>query len=205
MNNPFFGELIFNISILLYCIQFIPQIIHNVRNKNSLSNISMLTQLGIFITVLCDIIQTISFGYEWQYASVAIIYLIGVSIQQLQISIFCKKLPEIINFSFIILFAIALLAMGSDNDSIYNLIEYVGFTINTLYWLPQIYKNYKQKRADGFCLSFVLIALVGTSLYIASSFMLLSEPTFTPNALIILPAITILLIQKFYYKKPSSQ
>lgn len=36
-------------------------------------NISVLTQLGIFITVLCDIIQTISFGYEWQYAIVAII------------------------------------------------------------------------------------------------------------------------------------
>ncbi|AJI54808.1 PQ-loop repeat-containing protein [Francisella philomiragia] len=201
MDSIFFGQIIFNISIILYCVQFIPQIIHNYKNKNSLSNISVLTQLGIFITVLCDIIQTISFGYEWQYATVAIIYLIGVSIQQLQISIFHKKLPEIVNFSFIILFMLALLAMGSDNEKIYSLIEYIGFIVNTLYWLPQIYKNHKQKRADGFCLCFILIALIGTSLYIASSFILSWGPTFTPNALIILPALIILLVQKFYYKK----
>ncbi len=86
---------------MLYSVQFVPQIIHNFKNKQALSNISILTQFGIFITVLSNIVETIGFGYDWQYAVVAIIYLLGVCIQQLQISIFYKKMPEVLNISFI--------------------------------------------------------------------------------------------------------
>ena len=93
-----------------------------------MSNISILTQFGIFITVLCNIVETIGFGYEWQYAVITIICLLGVCIQQLQISIFCKKIPEIVN-----LFAIAMLAMGSNYQLIYRMAGYFGFVVNTLY------------------------------------------------------------------------
>ena len=118
INTQLFGQIVLNASFVLYSVQFVPQIIHNFKNKQALSNISILTQFGIFITVLSDIVETIGFGYDWQYAVVAIIYLLGVCIQQLQISIFYKKLPEIVNISFIILFA--MLAMGSNYQIVYQ-------------------------------------------------------------------------------------
>lgn len=201
INTHFFGQIALNTSFLLYSIQFVPQVIHNFRNRQALSNISILTQFGIFITVLCNIVETIGFGYEWQYAVVAIIYLLGVCIQQLQISIFCKKIPEIVNISFIFLFAIAMLAMGSNYHLVYQLAGYIGFVVNTLYWFPQMYKNYKQKRFDGFSLAFILIALIGTCLYIASSFILGWDLIFKLNAVVMFPIISILVIQKFYYRQ----
>lgn len=149
--------------------------------------------------MLCDIIETVGFCYEWQYAAVAIIYLLGVCIQQLQISFYHKKMPEIVNFSFIVIFTLAMLAMGSNHGAIYKAAAFIGFSVNILYWFPQIYKNYKQKRADGFCLIFILLALVGTCLYLLSSILLSWDLTFKLNALIMLPIILTLLAQKFYY------
>ena len=92
-----------------YFIQYIPQIIHNIKHKEGLTNISVLTQFSIFITTLCDIIVIVGFGYDWRYAVVAISYLLGVCIQQLQITFLSKKVPEIVNLFFIILFAVAML------------------------------------------------------------------------------------------------
>jgi len=200
INTQQLGLLIINASFVIYCIQFVPQIIHNYKNTNALANISILTQFGIFITLLCDIIKTIGFAYEWQYAAVAMVYLIGVCTQQLQISFYHKKMPEIINISFIVLFALAMLAMGSNNTTIYILVGNFGFVINMLYWFPQIYKNYTQKRADGFCLIFILLAITGTILYLISSSLLDSKIEFKLNAIIMLPIISTLLFQKFIYK-----
>ncbi|MFV9931305.1 MAG: PQ-loop repeat-containing protein [Francisella endosymbiont of Hyalomma asiaticum] len=200
MNTQLFGQIVLNVSFVLYSVQFVPQIIHNFKNKQALSNISILTQFGIFITVLSNIVETIGFGYDWQYAVVAIIYLLGVCIQQLQISIFYKKMPEVVNISFIILFAIAMLAMGSNYHIVYQFADYIGFVVNTIYWVPQIFKNYKQKRFDGFSLGFILIAFIVTCLYITSSFLLSWDLIFKINALIMSPIITVLVIQKFYYR-----
>ncbi|AIT10286.1 hypothetical protein LO80_04530 [Candidatus Francisella endociliophora] len=201
MSKEFLGQIVLNASFLIYCIQFVPQIIHNFRNKQNLSNISLLTQFGIFITLLCDIVETIGFGYDWQYAAVAMIYLIGVCTQQLQISFYHKKMPEVINLSFIALFALAMLAMGSNNTKLYNIISHIGFATNILYWFPQIYKNYKQKRADGFSLIFILIAFIGTILYLLSAILLSWDLVFILNAIIMFPIISLLLLQKFQYKE----
>lgn len=189
----------------MYCIQFIPQIIHNYRNKKALANISILTQFGIFITLLCDIVETVGFGYNWQYAAVAMVYLIGVCTQQLQISFYHKKMPELVNISFIVLFALAMLAMGSNNITFYNIIDNIGFIVNILYWLPQIYKNHKQKRADGFSLMFILIAFTSTNLYLVSSILLSWDLVFKLNAVLMLPIISTLLFQKFQYRNSKAR
>jgi uncharacterized protein with PQ loop repeat len=200
ITNELFGQIILNTSFVMYSFQFVPQIIHNYKNKDALSNISLLTQFGIFITVLCDIIRTVGFGYDWQYAAVAIFYLSGVCAQYLQISFYYKKMPEIVNLAFIILFALAMIAMGSNSMYIYKIVGYLGFIVNITYWFPQIYKNYKQKRADGFSLLFILFALIGTFLYLLSSLVFSWDLIFSLNSLIMLPIILILLAQKLYYK-----
>ena len=74
--------------------------------------------------------------------------------------------------------------MGSNYHIVYQFADYIGFVVNTLYWVPQIFKNYKQKRFDGFSLGFILIAFIGTCLYITSSFLLSWDLIFNINALI---------------------
>lgn len=171
-----------------------------MRHREGLSNISVLSQFAIFVSVLCDIVITIGCGYEWQYAVIAILYLLGVCIQQLQITFLSKKVPELANLFFIICFAVAMLAMGSNSAIVYKIAQYIGFTISIFFWFPQIYKNYKQKRADGYSLAFILIALTGTCLYLLSCIFLSWDRIYKINAASILPVILILLAQKIYYK-----
>ncbi|WP_335583436.1 PQ-loop repeat-containing protein [Francisella uliginis] len=171
-----------------------------MKHRERLTNVSVLSQFAIFISVLCDMVITIGCGYEWQYAVVAIFYLLGVCIQQLQITFLSKKVPELANLLFIICFAIAMLAMGSNSAIVYQVAQYVGFTISIFFWFPQIYKNYKQKRADGYSLAFILIALAGTCLYLSSCMFFSWDKVYKINAGSILPVILVLLIQKIYYK-----
>ena len=99
-----------------------------MKHRERLANVSILSQFAIFVSVLCDMVITIGCGYEWQYAVVAIFYLLGVCIQQLQITFLSKKVPELANLLFIICFAIAMLAMGSNSAIVYKVAQYVGFT-----------------------------------------------------------------------------
>ncbi|WP_348633317.1 PQ-loop repeat-containing protein [Francisella sp. LA112445] len=195
------GTIILNAGFLAYSIQYVPQIIHNMKHRERLSNISILSQFAIFVSVLCDMVITIGCGYQWQYAVVAILYLLGVCIQQMQITFLSKKVPEQANFLFILCFAIAMLAMGSNSAIVYKIAQYIGFTISIFFWFPQIYKNYQQKRADGYSFTFIIIALIGTCLYLSSCIFFSWDQVYKINAGSILPVIIVLLIQKIYYKK----
>ena len=54
-----------------------------------------------------------------------------------------------------------LLLLGSFSGVIYN-----------IYWLPQIYKNYKQKNAEGFSIYFLGLSLISVSCDISSAIFL---------------------------------
>nr|WP_255321915.1 PQ-loop repeat-containing protein [Francisella halioticida] len=199
-----------NTGFFAYSIQYIPQVIYNMKHRKRLSNISVLSQFAIFVSILCDMVITIGYGYKWQYAVVAIFYLLGVCIQQLQITFLSRKVPELANLFFIICFAVAMLSMRSNSTIIYKIAQHIGFNISIVFWFPQIYKNYKQKRADGYSLAFILIALAGTCLYlfvlVCTCLYLLScilfswDIIYKTNAISILPVILILLTQKIYYR-----
>ncbi|MED7818702.1 PQ-loop repeat-containing protein [Francisella sp. 19S2-10] len=185
---------------MAYSIQYVPQVLHNINHRQGLFNISVFSQFAIFVSVLCDMVITIGCGYEWQYAAIAIFYLLGVCIQQLQITFLSTKVPELTNLLFILCFAVAMLAMGSNSQIVYKVAQYIGFTISIFFWVPQIYKNHKQKRADGYSLAFILIALTGTSLYLLSCIFFSWDRIYKINAIAIFPAILILLTQKIYYR-----
>lgn len=110
-----------------------------------------------------DLIYAIGFNMQWQYILVDIILLSFLTIQQLQIlndrrekylfihtiSIFLYLFLVIVMIYFTSLSNQILLWFGSISGVIYN-----------LYWLPQIYKNYCQKQAEGFSIFYLVLSLI---------------------------------------------
>lgn len=195
------GNITLNISFVIYLVQFVPQIIHNTRNKDAIDNISMLTQFGMLTVVLCNVVQAVGFDLNWQYLVIALIYLVGITIQQLQISFHKKRMPKVINLIFAMLFAIAILAMRSDSKLTFEIAGIISLLIHFLYWLPQIYKNYKQQTFIGYGDLFIILAWLGIICDLCSSFLLGWPIIVKLNIITMSLIISILVLQKIYYRR----
>ncbi|EDZ91413.1 PQ loop repeat family protein [Francisella tularensis subsp. novicida FTG] len=150
-----------------------------------------------------DLIYAIGFNMQWQYILVDIILLSFLTIQQLQIlndrrekymfihtiSIFLYLFLVIVVIYFTSLSNQILLWFGSISGVIYN-----------LYWLPQIYKNYRQKQAEGFSIFYLGLSLFSIVCDINSA-IFLGWPLIS---VIVSSCLSILvltqIIQYFYYK-----
>ncbi|AFB79130.1 hypothetical protein FTU_1086 [Francisella tularensis subsp. tularensis TIGB03] len=197
-----FGYITLNISLIIYFIIFLPQTIHN-QFKHKTFEISLWTHSLMIIANSLDLIYAIGFNMQWQYILVDIILLSFLTIQQLQIlndrrekylfihtiSIFLYLFLVIVMIYFTNLSNQILLWFGSISGVIYN-----------LYWLPQIYKNYCQKQAEGFSIFYLVLSLISIICDINSA-IFLGWPLVS---VIVSSCLSILvltqIIQYFYYK-----
>ncbi|ABI82909.1 PQ-loop repeat-containing protein [Francisella tularensis] len=197
-----FGYITLNISLIIYFIIFLPQTIHN-QFKHKTFEISLWTHSLMIIANSLDLIYAIGFNMQWQYILVDIILLSFLTIQQLQIlndrrekylfihtiSIFLYLFLVIVMIYFTSLSNQILLWFGSISGVIYN-----------LYWLPQIYKNYRQKQAEGFSIFYLVLSLISIICDINSA-IFLGWPLVS---VIVSSCLSILvltqIIQYFYYK-----
>ncbi|ABK89812.1 PQ-loop repeat-containing protein [Francisella tularensis subsp. novicida] len=197
-----FGYITLNISLIIYFIIFLPQTIHN-QFKHKTFEISLWTHSLMIIANSLDLIYAIGFNMQWQYILVDIILLSFLTIQQLQIlndrrekyifihtiSIFLYLFLVIVVIYFTSLSNQILLWFGSISGVIYN-----------LYWLPQIYKNYRQKQAEGFSIFYLGLSLFSIVCDINSA-IFLGWPLVS---VIVSSCLSILvltqIIQYFYYK-----
>ncbi|OIN83014.1 PQ-loop repeat-containing protein [Francisella sp. TX07-6608] len=197
-----FGYITLNISLIIYFIIFLPQTIHN-QFKHKTFEISLWTHSLMIIANSLDLIYAIGFNMQWQYILVDIILLSFLTIQQLQIlndrrekyifihtiSIFLYLFLVIVVIYFTSLSNQILLWFGSISGVIYN-----------LYWLPQIYKNYRQKQAEGFSIFYLGLSLISIICDINSA-IFLGWPlvsVIVSSCLFIL--VLTQIIQYFYYK-----
>ncbi|WP_150463630.1 PQ-loop domain-containing transporter [Francisella sp. XLW-1] len=202
-NTQELSELILNISLIIYLIQFVPQIIYNAKNKKSLDNISMLTQFSMLIFTLCCIVQIVDLNLDWRLLVISIGYLIGITVQQLQISFNNKRMPEVINLIFVMLITIAILAIRYKPNAIYMITTIISVSICFVYWLPQTYKNYKQKHFTGYCLLFIVLAWLGSLCHLINSFLLSSPLIIKLGLIAISVTIPLLAFQKLLYRNSS--
>ena len=196
------GYITLNISLVIYLVHFLPQTLHN-QFKHTTVNISLWTHTLMIIANALDLVYAVGFGLESQYILVDVILISFLFIQQLQILndrktklIVCHTL-FVSFFLLLVIFMISyvmiaqkyLLVLGSFSGVIYN-----------TYWLPQIYKNYKQKNAKGFSIYFLGLSLTSIACDISSS-IFLGWPiisVLTSVGLSIL--VSIQLLQYFYYR-----
>lgn len=155
----------------------------------------------MLIVILSNIVQAIGFNLNWQYLTIAIVYLLGITIQQIQISCNKKSIPKIINLMFIILICIALLAIKVDLIIIYEIAGIISLIFHFVYWLPQIHKNYKQQIFIGYSDLFITFAWLGIICDLCSSLLLNWPIIVKMNIIMMAIIISILVLQKIYYYK----
>ena len=196
------GYITLNISLIIYLVNFLPQTLHN-QFKHTTVNISLWTHTLMIVANALDLVYAVGFGLEWQYILVDVILISFLLIQQLQIlndrKISFIKLHTLAILVFLVFVVLMisyatiaqkyLLVLGSFSGVIYN-----------IYWLPQIYKNYQQKNAQGFSIFFLGLSLISIVCDISSA-IFLDWPiisVLTSVGLFIL--LSIQVFQYFYYK-----
>ncbi|APC91504.1 MULTISPECIES: PQ-loop repeat-containing protein [Francisella] len=198
-----FGYITLNISLIIYFIHFLPQTIHN-QFKHKTFEISLWTHSLMIIANSLDLIYAVGFNMQWQYILVDVILLSFLTIQQFQILSDRREKYIFIHTVFILLYLSLVIAMiyfiklsnqtllwcGSISGVIYN-----------LYWLPQIYKNYRQKQAQGFSIFYLGLSLISIICDINSAIFLgwplVSVLVSSCLSMLVLTQI----IQYFYYKR----
>jgi hypothetical protein len=160
-----------NISFALHFVVYIPQIIHNRKHKQNME-ISPLTQCAMLIAYGSNVIFGITHNMPWQYATISLVLLLPTLFQQYQM--YLSKSYKVAWHIFAIAWTVVIIAVISIyimNDSLpisfnswFQKITYqtvnIASIIYMVYWLPQIYRNFKNKTANGFAMIFLYIGLV---------------------------------------------
>ncbi|MFZ9036126.1 MAG: PQ-loop repeat-containing protein [Francisellaceae bacterium] len=197
------GTISINISFALYCIYFLPQVIYNQIYRHA-SRISHTTQFLMILANTLDLIYGFGFNLQWQYRMVTIITLICLLIQQWQIwrdeSSISWRLHLAVFATLIIGMILALVKPLADAA-----LENIGFAsmiAYSVYFLPQIVKNYQQKAADGFSISFILLNALAL---LCDEVSALSFNWPLPSIIspaFILAFLVIMIVQSMFYKRP---
>lgn len=152
------GTISLNISLIIYCLYFFPQIIYN-QLKCQAGNISYLTQILMITTNGLDLIYGFGFNLEWQYRTVSILTLSCLLFKQWQIyrdsdakSLFFHLLALSISISSFLIVTITNLS-----TSILQQIGLISMLCYAMYWLPKIIKNTRDKSARGFSTLFIML------------------------------------------------
>lgn len=197
-----FGYITLNISLIIYFIHFLPQTIHN-QFKHKTFEISLWTHSLMIVANSLDLIYAIGFNMQWQYILVDIILLSFLTIQQFQILNDRREKYIFIHTIFILLYLSLVIVMVyfiSLSNHILLWFGSISGVIYNLYWLPQIYKNYRQKQAEGFSIFYLGLSLISIICDINSA-IFLGWPlvsVIVSSCLSIL--VLIQIIQYFYYK-----
>ena len=198
------GHITLNISTVIYIFLFLPQNIHN-QLKHSTKHISMLTHMLMILANSFDLIYSIGFSFEWQYIMIDGIFLFFLFMQQLQILNDRRNKKIVIHTLFIFIFLLTIIFMALNKgllskNNLLHLGEISNITYN-VYWLPQIYKNFKNKNADGFSIIYLCLASFTSSCDIISGITLnWPLPTIIGSSFLLF--ILLLQITQFkYYSK----
>ncbi|TNF69968.1 MAG: PQ-loop repeat-containing protein [Gammaproteobacteria bacterium] len=198
------GAYSLNISLILYCVYFIPQIVYNQIIKKT-DQISLVTQGLMVIANLCDFIYGFYLFMPWQYKLVTILSLSFLAIQQIQIG-----LKQYKNFNFIALSILLVIFLGIVINTIdkmnlppssINLFGLITDIIYWVYWIPQILFNWRHKKADGFSQVFLYLTLFASICDEISALTLgWNYPSIIGPLVIIAMIVTILFQHKLYNK-----
>ena len=197
-----FGYITLNISLIIYFIHFLPQTLHN-QFKHKTFEISLWTHSLMIVANSLDLIYAIGFNMQWQYILVDIILLSFLTIQQLQILNDRREKYILIHTFFTFLYlslVIVMIYLISLSNQILLWCGSISGIIYNLYWLPQIYKNYRLKQAEGFSIFYLGLSLISIICDINSA-IFLGWPLIS---VIVSSCLSILvltqIIQYFYYK-----
>jgi len=204
--TEYLGIVSINISLLIYLFYFFPQIIYN-HMLHKADGISYTTQSMMVLANLLDLVYGFGSIQNWQYRLVTIITLFCLMAQKYQIYRDSKNKSLFLHLGVIIIFFLAVLVtfnVDMLSSLALDLVGYASVGLYSIYWLPQIVKNYQLKRADGFNVYFIYLTIIALICDEISS-LVFSWPL--PSILsppLIIAFLIVIILQKSYYKKKYS-
>lgn len=204
----FIGHITLNLSLSIYLIWFVPQIILNFKRKDT-EGLSMLMFGILCIGYLSDLMYGFGRGMQWQYRTVTVVGLFSLAIQHYQFGRYgLHRLTEKYTYfalSFVYLawlfYAIYAIKFNFHSKNFYDVAGMLANICWFSYMLPQIFKNYFNKSTVGLSIYFVGIAIFLNLCDSTSAWMLGWDYPSKIGPAITLLGNLILLSQVIYYGK----
>ncbi|WP_395947237.1 PQ-loop repeat-containing protein [Caedibacter taeniospiralis] len=198
----YIGHMSINISFVIYCIYFLPQIIYN-QIKHRANRISHGTHLLMVCANVLDLVYGFGFQLQWQYKMVTILTLVCLLVQQWQIYRDSreKRYPFHILLLAIIAFGVTLLSLKILSVGMLEKVGFVSMFCYAIYWVPQIIKNINAKNATAFSVVFLLLNVLAL---ICDEISALSFNWPLPSVIspmVILSLLCIMVAQHYYYQR----
>jgi uncharacterized protein with PQ loop repeat len=159
------GNITLNISLAIYLVWFVPQLLLNFKRKNT-AGLSLWMHGILCIGYLSDLLYGFGRGMEWQYRLVTIIGLAGLIIQHYQFFRYgtqqrSQKISYLVlNMMYLALlgYAVATLIFQQYSAQFYIFAGLLANGCWLVYMAPQIVKNYINQSTAGLSTTFVLLA-----------------------------------------------
>ena len=130
------GQTTLNISLLIYLVYFVPQIIHN-HFKQKTFEISLWTHWGMLMANSLDLIYGYGYHLPWQYLSVTCISLSFLLLQQWQIHLQSSQRRLLQHLLVHVFVSVMIIAAFYPPQSGLLIIGFISMGLYSLYWLPQ--------------------------------------------------------------------
>lgn len=191
-----------NVSFIIYCIYFLPQIIHN-QLKCQLSHISNGTHILMVCANILDLIYGFGFKLQWQYRVVTILALAYLVFQQWQI--YRNRSKKSSKFHLVILLIITagiiLVKLDILRSDQLEKIGFISMFCYSIYWIPQIIKNIQERKATAFSVIFLLLNVLALVCDEISALIFNWPLPSVISPLLMLSLLLIMVGQYYYYKR----
>lgn len=137
------GKITLDISVILYLINYIPQLWHNYKGGN-LPGLSVHFHVLLFLSYVTDVFYGLGFKMPWQYLIVSFSSCFCLCIQHYQIhKVSDRRFFSMVNivFSGVFILGMGLLFFGDKSSKWFLLFGYVSQALGFICVLPQIVKN----------------------------------------------------------------
>ena len=198
------GHISLNISLLIYLVYFIPQLIHNYRGQHT-DEISLQTQILMLTASASGMVYGFGFNLEWQYNLVSVVSLLSLVIQHVQITWYnrTRRLSGA-HISTVALVGLSVFysIMPPANHASLLILGYISNLLYAYFWLPQVIYNYRTHQTDGFSMLFLLLVNFSALCDLVSALALYWPLPSIISPIIIMLLISIQILQKLTYRSP---
>ncbi len=190
------GSVALDISLIIYLIRYLPQLIYN-QKQAYIHQISLTTQLLMVLANGFDLLYGIGLGLPWQYQLVSFVTLGFLVVQQVQIQKAYQNVPK---QHYLGWFVTILSIIGLFIPWPYMFLLTLGWISSgsyLIYWIPQIIQNSQQQQGRGFSPQFMGLSLMSVFCDVIAAWFL-----YWPLPSLVTPLVTLslylIMIAQYY-------
>ena len=169
------GEITLNVSFVLYLFLCLPQVIHNLRYKNT-KGLSLWMHVVFTSSYILDLMYGFGLHMQLQYRLVTLVGLCGLAIQHVQLGLYQKRnwhyVTATVFLLSLLIFSLSGITVVHYSRSVYDSIGMIDQVLAVMYMLPQILKNSRLQSIASLCVWFILIDMMTACLDTVTAFAL---------------------------------